>query len=376
MLNTRAFVATLMMLAVATACSSDSEKPTDAMVNPDAGGMDSAVDGSNDGAILPDADTDDADVSALPRCALALHRQDCVPSQYYEIGKLLDATTFGSDAVFRAIDGDYVLIHRLNGNDLLVNAPLDWNGNVNTEESFELTEGMKAIDVRSVSDGAYVLGCDVKGCRMLWRSYLGATLDVIAESELPLNFNPRGIGSDSDTARLPCVYGNGLLCFDGAEWKTEIADQPVVGFARGLPEIALMADGAVWTRANADTSWSPVPDLHITSPRWVDDSAQGGGLLVDPRTWASIDGDGNVMQCDLGEPFAALRLGSYGEMFGVSAGDVAIFFRPSGVRAYCVANPVTFGALIDLATTGCGILVNQRYLTEQALWGTASCAID
>lgn len=346
-----------------------------------AGGVGGAqhADASIDDAGIPDATV------GLPLCPWAEPSADCERSTYFTIEPLLSASTFGPDARFIAADERFVLVTRDSDVDLLVDASLSFDGEVQTQQ-WELPEGLRAVDLGYFNSSVIVLACDDSACRLLWLDYYGGSeLHDEAASTLPLGFEARGltrglyVADRGDTSLLfPCAYGRGLRCFDGEQWRVELADVPLLGAAMATPHAVLTTDGRVRIRAGDGRPWNEITDLHVTSPRWIDAAGMRGvGLPIDRWTWAWIDNAGVVSRCNAGAAFASLRSVSDVATFGVAtSGDSFAYFDWRPESDTCIAHQVDDGPAIDLTLSVCGLGNNVRHLTASTLRGTTFCAIE
>jgi len=87
-----------------------------------------------------------------------------------------------------------------------------------------------AMDVfqseHAVIDVPVALLCDALGCALYRTDHddlLGETLVPVAGGSVPVSGEMRGLTSvPSVDAQAICVFGNGLLCFDGSEWTTVV----------------------------------------------------------------------------------------------------------------------------------------------------------
>ncbi len=329
-----------------------------------------------------------------PLCALARPNLECVSDMYTEHHLLLEASSFGTDARFIATDDRFVLVARSTEPDLLVS--VSWFLDVEDDRHdtmHALPAGLEAIDLLAPHIGeAWVLGCDASTCQLL-RYDEESDLIVEPNSAFPRTFEPKGLATSHHyIERIPvgspsaCVYGNGLMCFDGTQWITELSDETIVAATTSsASHAALTADGRVLLRADDDSPWTTLSGLHISDPRFIDQHVTPAGDVrvgtqVDPGTWAWIDVDGTVERCNLGVPYLALRSGegSTTAFHGLSATHSAIAFHESSenTNGYCSRATVPLDTVIDLTTTRCGIIPNERLLTPNQLWGDTFCAID
>ncbi len=342
-------------------------------------------------AALTDADGNRDAMVDLPLCPWAEPRVECAPSPHLELESLLSASMFGPDARFIAADDDVVLVARDTDVDLLVSVRLDFSGEILIGEPSPLPAGMRAIDVQSSSSATFVLACDDdEQCHLLVGSYGAQGLNVIPQATFLRERAPRGLVSGLYVGPLgvfdvlyPCVYGQRLMCFDGERWHDEIEGPPLVAAALAQPQVALTADGDVLMRRDSDDAWVEIEDLHIATPRWIDDAGRRGvAMQLDASTWAWIDADGQVSRCNAGAAYTTLRTVASRITIGVQASGEAFNYYdwwPEGDSCnshQLATRGVDISDVIDFAASSCGIAVNTRLLTADTLVGTNACAID
>jgi hypothetical protein len=302
---------------------------------------------------------------------------------------LLDASDFGTDARVIAIDGAAALVE--GGDAPWRVAYIYLTEEAATKGKAYATLAAPAGDLRplDVADGVFVLACstDKARCLVLRGTPEDGSLSEWAGTELPPGFVPRGIVVDKIVSPgVVCVYGNGLLCFDGG-WQIEIA--PELGLqlndvAVGYPPwIAVGAHGRYFVRTRSSDSsgrWLEQPrvgDVELTRASAQNDKAVvigKGGL------WVTIDTQQtppSVVSCTASEALSMVNVWQ-GVADGITAvtasGQVLRHVPRTPSTAFCAWASANLGDNLGGTINRCGIEDNERVFSAEKVVGLNFCA--
>lgn len=305
----------------------------------------------------------------------------CPAHEAFDWELLLKAEDYGPDAVFVA-GTDAVLVHggdpewqvlRLGAPDSL-EPPERW---VFPEHGWELRD--VAMSVENTSN-VTALACRTAGGECaFWKGPRNSST-LVAAAPLPEEIAPNGLVADQTGEEL-CVYGNGIHCFDGEEWRTLLErDVKVLTLVVDWSVSAALDEaGGVWISRRG--KWDlllPFERLDVVlneRARRVD-VAGSDIVFVGEHSFGRVS-EQNYPSCSGPLEVVAGFVEVWGELPTALTRDGAVLSYDSSPAGWCEAQRIELGGpVIDTGTFHCGTTTNPRVLTASQLWGMNYCPIE
>jgi hypothetical protein len=412
------------MFMLLGACVEASAVPHDAGVSASrgdaAGSLASAADGEVEARDSASEQKDDAGhvqteaaieppVVSPPVCSK--EQVGSCPSNSFAVWhSLLDAADFGPEAEFVAIGGQAVLVKTGDGSFRV--ALLPYPDDAAGYTAWPLVTGARTpiavSDTLGLSDphNVFVVACTPAGadCSVLQAEWgrVQASGSVQRDMELsafhelpplPTDFAAKGLVIDRNQAagrNVPCVYGDGLLCFDQDAWLASVPPSAALrlnAVAIGGRYSLAVGDHGRWFKRQwvdgAESRWTeqtPLADIALSE---VGASDQGGVILGQGRIQAVIGAEAQAaIPCTPASPLLKFWFGPDRNVWGLVMTSAGELLRHGPVIAvyqlepYCAYDRVPSGATLGTSYWTCGLSRNARVLKARAVWGTNSCPIE
>jgi hypothetical protein len=348
----------------------------------------------------PDAGTADDPPASTADAAFSCTEQvgSCPSQSFAQWTALVDASELAAHARLIATGGESVLAEIGDGSFRAVHVPLDGEqSRVPRLTAWDVPAGdQRPTAITDASDTSgkrlFVLACSEErtSCNLL-HATIGADLVANWETnELPAGFLARGLVIDDahlDEPGTVCVYGSGLLCFEGG-WREAIA--PSAGLrindvAIGWNWSVAVGDEGRWFKrdyaADALGTWKEQASLGPVALTQASVAGAGGVIVGDGRIQAPLGEQRALFGCEAPRELIALMLqnGAPGLGYAVtSSGEVLRHMTPGLFQKepYCAHDALPGGAVLDVATLPCGVSLNPRVLTANVLFGVNACAVE
>jgi hypothetical protein len=305
---------------------------------------------------------------------------------------LLTAQDVGPDAQFVAVGRQAVLVMRGAGvfqavrlNDPDTHDAADpsakfaaWSFPQGAPTARAITEGTLMNGGR-ITPSVFVLAC-AEGDRVcsVLRGERGQP-QLSSWQTVPADFDARGIILDPVTVqqRQLCVYGAGMLCFDGSAW------QPAIDVASELElnaaaigstwSIAVGEHGRWWKRTVAAGTWQEQAALNDVSLTQCSVSGEGGVIVGEGRLQLALGTQQGHFACTGDQPLAALLLTDSIDNAAYAVTSDAAILTGVAPNPFCQATVAKDERVLAVTSVPCGASDNLRILTSQTLLGSNVC---
>lgn len=304
---------------------------------------------------------------------------DPLPADW-QFKTLLQASDYGADAKFVALEGQNALVHVAAGDLVLTLAPGE-----KAVQRTPLPSGYTGVAVTGrfgASNALYVLACvGADGaCSLLRADAPGQSMMELSGSTLPSGFGARGMSAREGEL---CVFGTGLLCWRDQAWVEEIVTSAktgdIVGLAFGDFSLAISEFGGVWVRSGSTipARFQRAPDTSSAPLQGVTVSGSAAYVTGHYSVWAWVDGALGRVRTGF---ISAAWLGFEGREAGLLTAQGQLLHRPlSGTTPpWCVGQHVDLMSEYVRASSSspCGLVSNFRFMTAQRVVGQNVCVLD
>ena len=232
--------------------------------------------------------------------------------------------------------------------------------------------------------GGHLLLCDLAACQL----YQINTEEVLLIGTVPPEIEAEGVVWLSSVGI--CAFGNGIQCRIDGDW-TEIlpadsgarlhdADTGSTAiWAAGDDGRVVVATTSCWLELSSGTS-APLRTISTDPSREFWATAAGdGGVVVHlslDETISCTYGDAAwvAMHRTWGHHWGYGIAHQYDELWLVPAAGQMTWGVPSHTGNWCTYD--VDSPIVDITSSSCGISENSRYITADALYGGAYCALD